>query len=76
MTEFNYARQAFATVGDIVQAQVDEGKLPGTVTVTLDNGVLRMTVEGLVDVDDYLEDYTSETVLTPSGGILTDARSA
>ena len=64
MTEFNYADRLFR-----VKAQVDGGVLVGTVTTTLDNGDIRVTIDGMLDLDGTLEDYTITAVLDPYGGI-------
>ena len=69
--EFGYPMHLFDTIGEIVQQLNDNGVIVHTVTTTLDNGEIRVTVEGHVDVDGYLEDAPPAVFrLSATGGII------
>lgn len=71
MNEFAYAKHLFTAIGEIVQQMNDGGLIVHTVTTTLDNGEIRVTVEGHVDDDGYLEDAPPAVFrLSPTGGLI------
>jgi hypothetical protein len=71
MNEFAYPKHLFDTIGEIVQKENDNGMIVHTVTATLDNGEIRVTVEGHVDDGGYLEDAPPAVFrLSSTGGVI------